>query len=80
VLLLAYTIVGCLGAVAMGRTMGPSLLPHLPTFLLMAAATLLVSAGLGLILGKGGWFRGSTAVWGLAPGGAAGMEIGRAHV
>ncbi|MFV3129057.1 AbrB family transcriptional regulator [Niveispirillum sp. KHB5.9] len=72
-MLASYTMVGCLAAVAMGRTMGPALLVHLPAFLLMAASTLMVSAGLGWMLGKGGWFRGSTAVWGLAPGGAAGM-------
>lgn len=72
-LLASYTIVGCLVAVAMGRTMGPDLLGHLPAFLLMAGATLLISAGLGWSLARGGWFQGTTAIWGLAPGGAAGM-------
>ncbi len=72
-LLVAYTIVGCLVAVAMGRTMGPALLGRLPLLVCMAGATLLASAGLGWLLARGGWFGGSTAVWGLAPGGAAGM-------
>lgn len=72
-LLASYTIVGCLVAVAMGRAMGPDLLRHLPAFVMMAAGTLLVSAGLGWLLAKEGWFSGATAIWGLAPGGAAGM-------
>lgn len=72
-LILAYTIVGCLVAVALGRTMGPELLARLPLLLAVAAATLLSAAALGWALARGGWFSGSTAVWGLAPGGAAGM-------
>ncbi|KPF83705.1 hypothetical protein IP70_18375 [alpha proteobacterium AAP38] len=72
-LLASYTIVGCLVAVAMGNALGPDLLRHLPAFVTMAAITLLISAGLGWVLAKGGWFKGTTAIWGLAPGGAAGM-------
>lgn len=72
-MLASYTIVGCLAAVAMGRTMGPELLRQLPYFLAMAGATLAVSALLGWGLARGGWFKGATAIWGLAPGGAAGM-------
>lgn len=72
-LLASYTIVGCLVAVAMGRAMGQDLLLHLPAFVAMACATLLAAAGLGWGLARGGWFKGSTAVWGLSPGGAAAM-------
>lgn len=72
-LLASYTIVGCLVAVAMGRTMGPGLLSQMPYFLAMAGGTLLASAGLGWVLAQRGWFQGATAIWGLAPGGAAGM-------
>lgn len=72
-LLASYTIVGCLVAVAMGKALGPDLLRHLPAFVTMAATTLLLSAGLGWVLARGRWFKGTTAIWGLAPGGAAGM-------
>lgn len=73
VLLGAYTIVGCMVAVALGQAMGPAMLAWMPVFLLMAVSTLLISAGLGWGLARLGWFPGSTAIWGLAPGGAAGM-------
>lgn len=72
-LLVAYTIVGCLVAVALGRAMGPQMLMRLPLLLTAAMVTLLVGVALGWLLAWGGWFSGSTAVWGLAPGGAAGM-------
>lgn len=72
-LLVAYTIVGCLVAVALGRAMGPQMLARLPLLLTAGAATLLTGTALGWLLARGGWFSGSTAVWGLAPGGAAGM-------
>ena len=72
-LLIAYTLVGCLVAVALGHAMGPQMLARLPLLLLAAAATLLSGTALGWGLARGGWFSGSTAVWGLAPGGAAGM-------
>lgn len=72
-LLASYTIVGCLVAVATGKAVGLDLLRYLPAFVTMAAITLLISAGLGWVLARGGWFIGTTAIWGLAPGGAAGM-------
>lgn len=67
------TLIGCLVAVAMGSAMGPELLGHLPAFLYIGATTLGFSLGLGWLLSRAGWFGGSTAVWGLSPGGAAGM-------
>lgn len=72
-LLVAYTIVGCLVAVALGRAMGPQMLARLPLLLIAGVATLLTGIALGWLLARVGWFSGSTAVWGLAPGGAAGM-------
>lgn len=67
------TLIGCLVAVAMGSAMGPELLGHLPAFIYIGATTLGFSLGLGWLLSRAGWFGGSTAVWGLSPGGAAGM-------
>lgn len=67
------TLIGCLVAVAMGSAMGPELLGHLPAFLYIGVTTLGFSLGLGWLLARAGWFEGSTAVWGLSPGGAAGM-------
>lgn len=72
-LLCSYTIVGCLVAVALGSAIGPAMLERLPVLLLMGGATLLVSGGLGWALARLRWFSGATAVWGLSPGGAAGM-------
>lgn len=72
-LLCSYTIVGCLVAVALGSAVGPAMLEQLPVLLMMGVATLLASAGLGWVLARLGWFHGATAVWGLSPGGAAGM-------
>lgn len=77
-LLCSYTIVGCLVAVGLGSAVGPAMLERLPVLLAMGAATLLVSAGLGWLLARLGWFSGATAVWGLSPGGAAGM-VALAH-
>lgn len=69
----SLTVIGCLVAVAMGSAMGPALLGHLPAFLYIGATTLGFSLGLGWLLARAGWFGGFTAVWGLSPGGAAGM-------
>jgi membrane AbrB-like protein len=67
------TLIGCLVAVALGSAMGPALLGRLPTFLCIGVVTLGLSLGLGWLLGRAGWFEGSTAVWGLSPGGSASM-------
>lgn len=72
------TVIGCLVAVALGAAMGPALLGRLPAFLYIGASTLGFSLGLGWLLARAGWFEGSTAVWGLSPGGAASM-IALAH-
>ena len=72
------TVIGCLVAVALGAAMGPALLGRLPTFLYIGGSTLVFSLGLGWLLARAGWFEGSTAVWGLSPGGAASM-IALAH-
>jgi membrane AbrB-like protein len=72
------TVIGCLVAVALGSAMGPALLGRLPTFLYIGGSTLVFSLGLGWLLARAGWFEGSTAVWGLSPGGAASM-IALAH-
>ncbi|SNS73465.1 MULTISPECIES: AbrB family transcriptional regulator [unclassified Azospirillum] len=72
-LLCSYTIIGCLVAVALGGAVGPAMLARLPLLLAMGAITLLASGGLGWLVARWGWFHGTTAVWGLSPGGAAGM-------
>ncbi|WP_029013425.1 AbrB family transcriptional regulator [Niveispirillum irakense] len=72
-LLCSYTMVGCLVAVALGSAVGPAMLAQLPVLLAIGGATLLASAGLGWVLARLGWFSGATAIWGLSPGGAAGM-------
>jgi membrane AbrB-like protein len=67
------TLIGCLVAMALGSAMGPALLMHLPAFLAIGVSTLALSLGLGWLLSRVGWFEGSTAVWGLSPGGSASM-------
>lgn len=67
------TLIGCLVAVALGSAMGPALLGRLPAFLYIGLSTLGLSLGLGWLLARAGWFEGSTAVWGLSPGGSASM-------
>jgi membrane AbrB-like protein len=67
------TLIGCLVAVALGSALGPALLMHLPAFLAIGVSTLGLSLGLGWRLSRAGWFEGSTAVWGLSPGGSASM-------
>jgi len=69
----ASTVIGTLVAVALGASFGPALLSRLPTFLYIGVSTIAFSLGLGWLLARAGWFEGSTAVWGLSPGGAAGM-------
>ena len=71
--LTSSALIGCLVATALGPALGPDLLGHLPTFLLIAVSTLAMSLGLGWLLARVGWFEGATAVWGLSPGGAASM-------
>lgn len=67
------TLIGCLVAAALGAAMGPALLGRLPTFLYIGLSTLGFSLGLGWLLARARWFEGSTAVWGLSPGGSASM-------
>lgn len=67
------TLIGCLVAVALGSALGPALLGRLPAFLYIGLSTLGLSLGLGWLLARAGWFEGSTAVWGLSPGGSASM-------
>lgn len=67
------TLIGCLVAVALGSALGPALLGRLPAFLYIGLSTLGLSLGLGWLLARARWFEGSTAVWGLSPGGSASM-------
>lgn len=71
--LASSTVIGCLVAVSLGGAIGPALLGHLPTFLLIGVSTLALSLGLGWSLARAGWFEGATSVWGMSPGGAASM-------
>lgn len=66
-------LIGCLVAVSLGAAMGPAMLGRLPVFLVISVSTLVLSLGLGWLLARAGWFEGATSVWGLSPGGAAGM-------
>lgn len=66
-------LIGCLVAVSLGAAMGPAMLGHLPTFLIIGVSTVVLSLGLGWLLARLGWFEGATSVWGLSPGGAASM-------
>lgn len=71
--LASSALIGCLVAVSLGAALGPALLAHLPTFALIGVSTVALSLGLGWGLARLGWFEGATSVWGLSPGGAAGM-------
>ena len=71
--LASSALIGCLVAISLGAAIGPALLGHLPTFVLIGLSTVGLSLGLGWLLARVGWFEGATSVWGLSPGGAAGM-------
>ncbi|MET3663588.1 AbrB family transcriptional regulator [Caulobacter sp. 1776] len=71
--LASSSLIGCLVAVSLGAALGPALLGHLPTFVLIGVSTVALSLGLGWTLARAGWFEGATSVWGLSPGGAASM-------
>jgi membrane AbrB-like protein len=66
-------VIGCIIAVAIGGSVGPALLTSLPILAASSGAILALSMGLAATLTWARWFDGPTAVWGLAPGGAAAM-------
>lgn len=66
-------VIGCIIAVAIGGSVGPALLASAPLLVASGVAVLAMSMWLAALLAWARWFDGPTAVWGLAPGGAAAM-------
>lgn len=72
---LAQAVVGCLIARAFTPTVVAELGRDWPLFVAVVAATLLASAALAWGLGQGGRIPGSTAIWGMLPGGSITMML-----
>jgi uncharacterized protein len=71
----AQTVLGCLIAKAFNPELLAVLSTHLPALVGLAAATLIMTAGLGLLITRRGWLPGTAAIWGLSPGAASAMVL-----
>lgn len=71
----SQTIIGCLVAHAITGDIVLTLLEGWPLFLSVVIAILATSSALGWLLARSGVLPGTTAVWGMAPGGASVMML-----
>src|SRR3984893_2797470 len=71
----AQTVLGCLIAKAFNSGLLTVLAIHWPTLIGLAAATLVMTAALGLLITRRGWLPGTAAIWGLSPGAASAMVL-----
>src|ERR1700722_8756711 len=61
----AQTVLGCLIAKSFNSGLLAALAAHWPTFVGLSAATLAMTAALGLLIARRGWLPGTAAIWGL---------------
>jgi membrane AbrB-like protein len=71
----AQTVLGCLIAKAFNSGLLAVLAIHWPTLIGLSAATLVMTAALGLLIARRGWLPGTAAIWGLSPGAASAMVL-----
>jgi membrane AbrB-like protein len=71
----AQTVLGCLIAKSFDSGLLAVLAIHWPTLVGLAAATLVMTAALGLLITRRGWLPGTAAIWGLSPGAASAMVL-----
>jgi membrane AbrB-like protein len=71
----AQTVLGCIIAKSFNSGLLGVLAIHWPTLVGLAAATLVMTAALGLVITRRGWLPGTTAIWGLSPGAASAMVL-----
>jgi uncharacterized protein len=71
----AQTVLGCLIAKSFNSGLLAVLVSHWPTFIALSAATLVMTALLGMLISRRGWLPGTTAIWGLSPGAASAMVL-----
>lgn len=71
----AQTVLGCLIAKSFNSGLLAVLALHWPTLVGLAAATLVLTAALGLLITRHGWLPGTAAIWGLSPGAASVMVL-----
>jgi membrane AbrB-like protein len=71
----AQTVLGCLIAKSFNSGLLAVLAIHWPTLIGLAAATLVMTAALGLLITRRGWLPGTAAIWGLSPGAASAMVL-----
>src|SRR5579883_2378411 len=71
----AMAVIGCMIAGALTPAVLGTVLEQWPVCVAVVAATVLASAGLGWTIARAGVIPGSTAVWGLSPGGASVMVV-----
>ena len=71
----AQTVLGCLIAKWFNSGLLSVLATHWPTLIGLSAATLVMTAALGLLITRRGWLPGTAAIWGLSPGAASVMVL-----
>jgi membrane AbrB-like protein len=71
----AQTVLGCLIAKSFNSGLLAVLASHWPTLIGLSAATLVMTAALGLLITRRGWLPGTAAIWGLSPGAASAMVL-----
>jgi uncharacterized protein len=71
----AQTVLGCLIAKSFNAGLLSVLATHWATLIGLSAATLVMTAALGLLITRRGWLPGTAAIWGLSPGAASVMVL-----
>lgn len=73
-------VFGCLVAAAVDPALVAALRQHGPLLAACSAASIALSAAIGLLMSRRGWLPGTTAIWGLSPGAASTMvTLSEAH-
>jgi membrane AbrB-like protein len=71
----AQTVLGCLIAKSFNSGLLSVLANHWATLIGLSAATMVMTAALGLLITRRGWLPGTAAIWGLSPGAASAMVL-----
>src|SRR5258708_8065860 len=71
----AQTVLGCLIAKSFNAGLLSVLAAYWPTLIGLSAATLVMTAALGLLITRRGWLPATAPIWGLSPGAASAMVL-----